>query len=66
MYVSTATLLSCRLGSTSTTPCTATTFLTVASALHQLRCASRLLISRSHGFYINYAVRRDYSSSDLH
>jgi hypothetical protein len=30
--------------------------------LHQLRRAPRLLISWSHGFYINYAVRRGYSS----
>jgi hypothetical protein len=51
----------CR-GSTSTTPCAATTHLPVARGLHQLRRAQRLLISRSHGFYINYVVRRDYSS----
>jgi hypothetical protein len=37
-----------------------------ASVLHQQHRAPRLLISRSHGFYINYVdfvVRRDYSSS---
>jgi hypothetical protein len=33
-----------------------------APALYQLRRASRLLISRPHGLYINYAVRRDYLS----
>jgi hypothetical protein len=34
----------------------------VAPALPQLRCAPRLLISRPHGFYINYVVHYDYSS----
>jgi hypothetical protein len=62
MYVSSATLLFGHLGSTSTTSCAAITCLTVASALHQLRRAPRLLVSRSHRLYINYIVRRDYSS----
>jgi hypothetical protein len=31
-------------------------------ALHQLRRSPRLLITRSHGLYVNLAVRRDYSS----
>jgi hypothetical protein len=55
-----------RMGSTSTTLCAATTHLPVARVLHQLRRAPQLLISRSHGFYINYALSRDYSSSRLH
>jgi hypothetical protein len=36
------------VGSTSATPCAATTRLPVASAIHHLRCAPRLLITRSH------------------
>jgi hypothetical protein len=51
-----------RSGSSSTTPCAASTCLPVATALHQLRRVPRLLISQSHGLYINYAVCRDYSS----
>jgi hypothetical protein len=39
-----------------------TTLPLAAPALHQLHRASRLLISRSHGLYINYAVGRDYES----
>jgi hypothetical protein len=35
-----------------------------APALPQLCHAPRLLISRSHGFYINYVVHCDYSSPD--
>jgi hypothetical protein len=31
-------------------------------ALHQLCCSLRLLVTRSHGLYVNLAVRRDYSS----
>jgi hypothetical protein len=34
----------------------------VARALLQPRRASRLLVTRSHGLYINLVVRRDYSS----
>jgi hypothetical protein len=52
--------------STSTLRCAASTRLPAVAALHQLRRTPRLLISRSHGFYIIYAVRRDYSSSGLH
>jgi hypothetical protein len=48
--------------STPTLSCAASTHHPAARALHQLRRAPRLLISRSHGFYINYVVRRDYSS----
>jgi hypothetical protein len=58
MYVSTATLLFCRLVSTSTTSCAAITRLTAASALHQLRRAPRLLVSRLHGIYLNLVMRR--------
>jgi hypothetical protein len=50
------------IGSTSTLRCAASTHLPAVGALHQLRRAPRLLISRSHGVYINYAVHSDYSS----
>jgi hypothetical protein len=47
-----------RIGSTSTTSCAATTHLPVARVLHQLRCASRLLVSRLQGLYLNLVMRR--------
>jgi hypothetical protein len=47
-------------GSTSPTPCTATTHLPVVPALYQQCRAPRLLISRSH--WLDYVVRRKYTS----
>jgi hypothetical protein len=47
---------------TSTLPCAAATSPPSAAALHQRRCVLRVLVSRSQRLYINYAVRRDYSS----
>jgi hypothetical protein len=44
-------------GSTSTTPSAATSCLPTASALHQLRCAPRVLISRLQWLYFAYAAR---------
>jgi hypothetical protein len=55
-------LLSGRTGSTSATPCAATTRLPVASAIHHLRRAPRLLVTRSHGLYVNLSVHREYLS----
>jgi hypothetical protein len=55
-------LLFGRTGSTLATSCAATTHLPVASAIHHLRRAPRLLVTRSHGLYINIAVRREYLS----
>jgi hypothetical protein len=46
---------------TSTTSCAATTRLSAASALHQLRRALRLLIPRSHGLCLDYVSRLGYS-----
>jgi hypothetical protein len=34
----------------------------VVPALHQLHRALRLLVTRPHGFYVNLAVHREYSS----
>jgi hypothetical protein len=49
-------------GSTSTMPCATTSRLPAAAALHQLRCAPRLVVSRPQRLYINYAVHPDASS----
>jgi hypothetical protein len=46
-----------RSGSTSTTPCSATTHLPVTRVLHQLHRAPRLLVSRLHGLYLNLVIR---------
>jgi hypothetical protein len=51
-----------RTGSTSASPCAASTRLPAIAALHQLRRASRLLVTRPHGLYVNLAVRHGYSS----
>jgi hypothetical protein len=51
-----------RTGSTSALPCAASTRLPATTALHQLRRASRLLVTRTHRLYVNLAVRREYSS----
>jgi hypothetical protein len=48
--------------STSTTLCARTSGLPAASALHQLRRAPRLVVSRPQRLYINYAVHPDTSS----
>jgi hypothetical protein len=45
-------------GSTSTSPCIATTRHPAAQALHQPPRAPRVLISRPQRLYIDYAVRR--------
>jgi hypothetical protein len=54
-----------RIGSTSTTLCTATTRLTTAWALPRLRLAPRLLTARLHWLYCAYAVHLDAPSSPL-
>jgi hypothetical protein len=51
-----------RTGSTSASPCAASTRLLAIAALHQLRRASRLLVTRPHKLYVSLAVRRGYSS----
>jgi hypothetical protein len=53
---------SSRIGSTSASPCAASTRLPATAALHQLRRASRLLVTRPHRLYVSLAVRREYSS----
>jgi hypothetical protein len=45
-------------GSTSTSPCTATTRHPAAQALRQPRRAPRVLVSQPQRLYIDYAVRR--------
>jgi hypothetical protein len=45
-------------GSTSTLPCVATTHLLVASAIHHLCRAPRLLVTQLHGLYLNLVMRR--------
>jgi hypothetical protein len=39
-------------------PCDVTTRLPATTVLHQLRSASRLLVSRLHGLYLNCVMRR--------
>jgi hypothetical protein len=51
-----------RIGSTSASSCAASTRLPATGALHQLRRASRLLVTRPHRLYVNLAVRHEYSS----
>jgi hypothetical protein len=45
-----------RTGPTSTASCAATSRLPTASTLHQLRCESRLVVSRPQRLYLNYAA----------
>jgi hypothetical protein len=52
-----------RIGSASTTLCTATTHLMTAWALPRLRLAPRLLAARLHRLYCAYAVHTDAPSS---
>jgi hypothetical protein len=49
-------------GSTSTTPSAATSCLPTSSALHQLRCAPRVHVSRLQRLYFAYAARPDASA----
>jgi hypothetical protein len=53
-----------RTGSTSASPCAASARLPAIEALHQLRRASRLLVTRPHRLYVSLVVRREYSSPD--
>jgi hypothetical protein len=55
-------LSSGRTSSTSTSSCTVTTHHPTALVLPQPCCAPRVPVSRSQRFYIDYAVRREYSS----
>jgi hypothetical protein len=52
-----------RTGSTSASPCAASTRLPAIAALHQLRRAPRLLVTPPHRLYVNLTVRCEYSSS---
>jgi hypothetical protein len=51
-----------RMGSMTTSLCVASTRLPAAAALHQLRCAPRLLVSRPQRLYHNYITRLGVSA----